>query len=79
MGNNQYIIQARVAVETYYPVDENGDIDWKHPFEENDCIEPVYVVRERTAGDTCYGDLSDYDMRDLDKALKHLKELKGEQ
>lgn len=78
MENDQYIIQARVAVETYYPVDENGNVDWEHPYEVNDCIEPEYVVREKT-GETCYGDLSDYDMRDLDKALKHLKELKGEQ
>ena len=76
MGTRQYIIQLRQAVETYYPLDDNGNADDDHPYEINDCIEPEYVVREKTA-DNCYADLADY--ATYDEALKHLKELKGEQ
>lgn len=75
METRQYIIQLRQAVETYYPLDDNGNADGDHPYEINDCIEPEYVVREKTA-DNCYADLADY--ATYDEALKHLKELKGE-
>lgn len=73
METRQYIIQARVAVETYYPIDSEGNVDYEHPYEVNDCIEPEYVVREKTA-ENCYADLADY--YTYDKALKHLEELK---
>ena len=76
METRQFIIQARQAVETYYPIDGEGNVDWEHPYEVNDCIEPEYVVRERTA-ENCYADLADY--ATYDEALKHLKSLKGEQ
>ena len=68
------IVQARVAVETYYPIDNKGNIDWEHPYEVNDCIEPEYVVREKTS-DNCYGDLSDYSS--YSEAVAHLDKLKG--
>lgn len=73
METRQYIIQLRQAVETYYSIDSEGNVDWEHPYEVNDCIEPEYVVREKTA-ENCYGDLADY--ATYDEALKHLEELK---
>ena len=68
-----YIIQLRNTVETYYGIDENGNIDYEHPYEINDCIEQKYVVREKTA-ENCYGDLSEHSS--YEEALELLNNLK---
>ena len=77
METEDCIVQARITHEYYYILDKDGNIDSKlGEYEVNDCIPPEYVVRERT-GENCYADLADYD--NYEDALKHLKELKGEQ